>query len=159
MDYLLISIGAIFMILGFVGGIVPILPGPPLSYVGLLLLHFTERYQFSSRFLIIWAAITVIVYAVDYIVPAWGAKKFGGSKRGIWGSIIGLFLGLLFFPPIGIIIGPFIGAVVGELTGGKDSATAIKAGFGSFFGFLVGTLLKLITSGFMAWYFISELIA
>ncbi|MBN1822539.1 MAG: DUF456 domain-containing protein [Prolixibacteraceae bacterium] len=158
MDYFLIAIGAIFMILGFLGCILPILPGPPLSYIGLLLLHFTERYQFSTRFLILWLAITVVVYAVDYVVPAWGTKKFGGSKRGIWGSIIGLILGLIFFPPLGIIIGPFAGAVVGELTGGKDTSAALKAGLGSFIGFLVGTLLKLITSGFMTWYFIKALV-
>ncbi len=157
-DYILIGFGIVLILLGLLGGILPILPGPPLSYVGLLLLHFTERYQFSTNFLTVWAVITVVVYALDYIVPAWGTKKFGGSKRGIWGSIIGLVLGIFVFPPLGIIIGPFIGAVVGELTGGKDSGAALKSGFGSFLGFLVGTLLKLITSGFMTWYFFKELI-
>jgi len=167
MDYVLIVFGAISMILGFIGGIIPILPGPPLSYVGLLLLHFTGRYQFSTRFLIIWLIITVVVYSVDYVVPAWGAKKFGGSKRGVWGSIIGLFIGIFILPSIivlgpfglfGIILGPFIGAVVGELTSGKDSSSALIAGFGSFVGFIFGTLLKLTTSAIMAWFFIKELI-
>jgi hypothetical protein len=137
--------------------VLPVIPGPPLSYIGLLLLHFTEKFQFSERFLIIWAIVTAAVYALDYIIPAWGTKKFGGSKRGVWGSIIGLVIGLFFFPPFGIIIGPFLGAVVGELTAGKDSAAALKSGFGSFLGFLAGTLLKLITSGMMTWYFFKEL--
>ncbi len=158
MDYVLITLGILFMIGGILGGVLPVLPGPPLSYIGLLLLHFTERYQFSTRFLVIWAVITVVVYALDYIIPAWGTKRFGGSKRGVWGSIIGLVVGLFFFPPFGIIIGPFLGAVIGELTSGKDSGSALKSGFGSFVGFLTGTLLKLITSGMMTWYFFKELI-
>lgn len=157
MDYLLIGIGILFIILGILGGILPVLPDSPLSYIGLLFLHFTEKYQFTTNFLIIWAVITVVVYVLDYIIPAWGTKKFGGSKRGVWGSIIGLLLGLIFFPPFGIIIGPFIGAVVAELSGGKDRKAAIKAGFGSFVGFLLGTLLKLMASGMMAWYFFAEM--
>jgi len=158
MDYVLITLGILFIIGGILGGVLPVLPGPPLSYVGLLLLHFTERYQFSTRFLIIWAIITVVIYALDYIIPAWGTKRFGGSKRGVWGSVIGLVVGLFFFPPFGIIIGPFAGAVIGELTSGKDSGSALKSGFGSFVGFLTGTLLKLITSGMMTWYFFKEMI-
>jgi uncharacterized protein len=158
MDYLLIGLGIIFIIGGILGSVLPVLPGPPLSYVGLLLLHFTERYQFSSRFLIIWAIITAVVYALDYIIPAYGTKRYGGSKRGVWGSVIGLVVGLFFFPPLGIIIGPFVGAVIGELTLGLDSRTAFRSGFGSFVGFLAGTLMKLIAAGLMAWYFARELI-
>ena len=158
MDYVLIALGVVFMISGILGCVLPVIPGPPLSYIGLLFLHLTERYQFSTRFLVIWAVITAVVYALDYLIPAWGTKKFGGSKRGIWGSIIGLVIGLFFFPPFGIIFGPFLGAVIGELTAGKDSGAALKSGFGSFIGFLAGTLLKLITSGMMTWYFFKELI-
>ena len=158
MDYVLIALGVVFMISGILGCVLPVIPGPPLSYIGLLFLHLTERYQFSTRFLVIWVVITAVVYALDYIIPAWGTKKFGGSKRGVWGSIIGLVIGLFFFPPFGIILGPFLGAVIGELTAGKDSGAALKSGFGSFIGFLAGTLLKLITSGMMTWYFFKELI-
>lgn len=158
MDYVLIVLGVLLLISGILGCVLPVLPGPPLSYFGILLLHFTSRYQFSSRFLIIWAIITVVVYALDYIIPVWGTKKFGGSKRGVWGSMIGLLAGLFFFPPFGIIIGPFLGAIIGELSSGKDSGSALKSGFGSFIGFLAGTLLKLIASGMMTWYFFKELI-
>lgn len=158
MDYVLISLGVIFILSGILGCVLPIVPGPPLSYVGLLLLHFTERFQFSTKFLIIWAVITAVVYALDLFIPAWGTKKFGGSKRGIWGSIIGLLIGMFLFPPFGLIIGAFLGAVIGELSGGKDSGDALKSGFGSFMGFIAGTLIKLITSGMITWYFFKELI-
>lgn len=158
MDYILIALGVLFMISGLLGCILPVLPGPPLSYIGLLLLHFTSRYEFSGNFLVLWAIITAIVYGLDYVIPIWGTKKFGGSKRGVWGSIIGMVIGFFFFPPFGIIIGPFIGAVAGEFSAGKDSAAAFKSGFGSFIGFFAGTLLKIITSGIMTFYFGKELI-
>ncbi len=158
MDYVLIAFGILFILSGILGGVLPVLPGPPLSYVGLILLHLTERYQFSTKFLVIWGIITVVVYLLDYFIPVWGTKKFGGSKRGVWGSIIGLLVGMFLFPPFGIIVGPFAGAVLGELSGGKQSKEALRSGFGSFVGFLVGTLLKLIASGMMAWYFFVEMI-
>ena len=158
MDYILIGLGILLLVSGILGCVLPVIPGPPLNYAGLLLLHFTGRYQFSTQFLLVWAVITVVVYALDYVIPAWGTRKFGGSRRGVWGSVIGLVVGLFFFPPFGIIVGPFAGAVIGELTAGKDSGTALKAGFGSFIGFLLGTLLKLIASGMMTWYFFRELV-
>lgn len=158
MDYVLIAFGIVFMLAGIAGCVLPLLPGPPLNYIGLLMLHFTAGFQFSTRFLVIWAIITAVVYALDYAIPVWGTKKFGGSKQGVWGSVIGLVAGLFFFPPFGIIIGPFLGAVAGELVAGKDSRAALKSGFGSFIGFLTGTLIKLIASGMMTWYFGRELL-
>ncbi|NCB07653.1 MAG: DUF456 domain-containing protein [Bacteroidia bacterium] len=158
MDYVLIGLGILLLVSGILGCVLPVIPGLPLNYAALLLLHFTGRYQFSTQFLLVWAVITVVVYALDYVIPAWGTRKFGGSRRGVWGSVIGLVVGLFFFPPFGIIVGPFAGAVIGELTAGKDSGTALKAGFGSFIGFLLGTLLKLIASGMMTWYFFRELV-
>ncbi len=159
MDYFLIITGIIFMLTGIAGCALPVIPGPPISYAGLLLLHFTEKYEFTGKFLIIWAAITVVVTLIDYWIPAWGAKKFGASRAGVWGSIIGLLAGLVFFPPFGIIIGPFAGAVIGELMAGKHSGAALKAGFGSFAGFISGVLLKLMASGMMTWYFFKTLLA
>jgi len=158
MDYVLIGLGILLLVSGILGCVLPVIPGPPLNYAALLLLHFTGRYQFSPHFLLVWAVISVVVYALDYVIPAWGTRKFGGSRRGVWGSVIGLVVGLFFFPPFGIIVGSFAGAVIGELTAGKDSVTALKAGFGSFIGILLGTLLKLIASGMMTWYFFRELV-
>jgi len=158
MDIFLIISGILFLILGLAGAILPVLPGPPLSYVALLLLHFTSRYQFSARFLIIWALITLVVVLIDYLVPVWGARKFGACKAGILGCIIGLVIGLFAFQPFGIIIGPFAGAVIGEVIQGKEAMMALKAGFGSFVGFMSGVVLKVITSGFMTWFFVREIL-
>ena len=159
MDYFLIITGILFILTGIAGCVLPVLPGPPISYAGLLLLHFTEKYEFTGKFLLIWAVITVVVTLIDYWIPVWGAKKFGASRPGVWGSIIGLVAGLIFFPPFGIIIGPFAGAVIGELLAGKQSGAALKAGFGSFAGFISGVLLKLMASGMMTWYFFKTLLA
>lgn len=144
------------MILGIAGCLLPILPGPPLSYLGLLAIHFTTKIDFSSKFLISWGFITIFVSVMDYVIPIWGTKLFGGSKYGIWGSMLGLLAGL-FFPPVGIILGPFIGAVAGEMiAGNKDNA--LKAGLGSFIGFFAGIFVKLLTSLIMLYYFIVSLL-
>lgn len=151
MEILLIVLGIVCIIAGIIGSVLPVLPGIPLSYIGILLLQFTRKVQFSIGFLIFWAVITIIVQLFDYYIPIWGTKKFGGSKRGVWGCVIGMVVGL-FFAPWGIVLGPFIGAVAGELTGGKQTRDAIKAGMGSFVGFLTGIITKLIAGGFLLYY-------
>jgi uncharacterized protein len=158
MDILLTSIGILFLLAGFAGCILPGIPGPPISYIGLLLLHFTRYVQIDENTLLISGVITVVVTVLDNVVPIWGAKKFGGSKRGVWGSIIGLIVGMFMFPPFGIIVGPFAGAVLGELSGGSDNRTAFKAGMGAFIGFLAGTVAKLAVSGWLTWIFFSNMI-
>ena len=158
MDIVLIIIGILLILIGIIGSIIPGIPGPPVAYFGLLIQIFKSENPFTTKFLIIWALITLFVSLLDYIVPAIGAKRFGGSKRGVWGSIIGLFVGIFFFPPIGLIIGPFLGAFLGELTGGKETQAALKAGFGSFIGFLAGTSLKLVVTGVMAYYFFKSIV-
>ena len=105
----------------------------------------------------IWAVVTIVVQVLDSVVPIWGTKKFGGSKMGVWGSTLGLRVGL-FFGPWGIVLGPFLGAVVFELIDGKNTRLALKAGWGSFVGLMTGTILKLICCGLMTYYFIAELI-
>jgi len=157
LDILLVILGIGCIFLGLVGCFLPVLPGPPLSYAGLILLQVTRYGNYSSTFLIIMAVITVIITVVDYFIPIWGTKKFGGTKSGITGSTIGLIAGL-FFPPVGIIIGPFLGAVIGELMAGRDTDAAIKSGLGSFIGFLLGTGLKLSFVVVTIYYFAKELI-
>jgi uncharacterized protein YqgC (DUF456 family) len=159
MDILLIVIGSLFIIVGLIGCLLPILPGPPLSWLGILFLYFTSNTTITSSFLLWWLAIAIIVTVIDYIVPIWGTKKLGGTKMGIRGSMIGLIVGL-FFPPVGIIVGPFIGALIAELIHDThDTKKAFKSAVGSFIGFVLGTGLKLAVSLTLAWYFVIDVIA
>jgi uncharacterized protein YqgC (DUF456 family) len=107
--------------------------------------------------MVTWAIITVVITVLDYVIPLYGTKKFGGSKYGVWGCTIGLLVGI-FAGPWGIIIGPFIGAFVGEVMANANSSQALRAALGSFIGFLFGTLLKLIVCCVMGWYFVAGLI-
>ena len=158
MDVVLIIFGILFIIMGFLGCVLPVLPGLPISYLGILFLHFTSKANFSTLFLISWAFIVIVVQILDYYVPIWGTKKFGGGKKGAWGSAIGIIAGAFLFPPFGIIIFPFIGSVVGELSDGKKIDTAIKSGFGSFIGLLAGIIIKLVIAVILAFYFFKEFI-
>lgn len=148
MDIALLIIGFILMLVGILGSFLPVLPGPPISWVGLLLLHLTKAIPQNWTFLGITAAVAIVVFALDYIIPAMGTKKFGGSKAGMIGTTIGLLVSLVF--PVlgifGIIIWPFVGALVGELINKADQKTALKAAFGSFMGFLTGTFLKFLVA-------------
>lgn len=157
MEWLLIISGVLLMLLGVIGCVLPVIPGPPLAYGGIILIHLTSKAHFSTQFLIVWGVIVTLVTILDYFIPVWGTKKFGGSKRGVWGSMIGLVVGLFFFPPFGIIVGPFAGAVIGEITAGNDSRSALKSGLGSFIGFIFATLLKLMVSGWLCWKFVEAL--
>lgn len=152
METIIIILGALLIVAGLLGSFLPVLPGPPISYIGLLLLQLTATPPFSVQFLVIWALIVVAVMVLDNVVPAWGARKYGGSPYGVWGSIVGLVAGF-FFPPLGIIIGPIAGAFLGELVGGKSSDQALRAAWGSFVGFMAGTLMKVIACGMMGYYF------
>ena len=145
------------MLIGLVGCFLPILPGPPLGYLGLLMLQLKEEPPFTFDFLLLWAGITAGVFILDYVIPIYGTKKLGGSKRGIYGSVLGLIVGL-FFAPFGIIIGPILGAIIGELSSGKETKEAIKTGLGSFMGFMLGSLIKVITVSVMSYYFFSNMV-
>ncbi|MFH1297750.1 MAG: DUF456 domain-containing protein [Bacteroidota bacterium] len=158
MDPLLITIGIVLLILGIAGSFIPVLPGPPLSYLSLLLLQFSSYHPFTVRFLVIWAIVTAAIVILDYVVPAYGTKVFGGTRKGQWGAVFGVFIGIFFLPPIGIIVGPFLGALVGEMLAGKQSGEAFKAALGSFLGFLAGTFMKLALSLIFVYYFISALV-
>ena len=154
MDVVLAILAALLMLVGFFGSVLPVLPGPPLSWVGLLLLHFSKYTSFSATFLLISFLVMAAITALDYFIPIWGTKRFGGSRAGVIGSATGLIVGL-FFLPVGIVVGPFLGAVVGELIHNpKETRRALKSATGSFIGFLVGTGLKLAFCGWTIWVYI-----
>jgi hypothetical protein len=156
MDIALIIIAFLFCLLGIVGSFLPVLPGPFTSWIGLLIIHFTDVIPQNWTFLGITLGISIIVWVLDYIVPALGTKRFGGTKYGMIGSSVGLIVGIIFMGPFGIIIGPFAGAFIGELIkDSSESSQALKAAFGSFIGFLAGTFLKFIVSvGFLIFFFV-----
>ncbi|MGD2033918.1 MAG: DUF456 domain-containing protein [Bacteroidales bacterium] len=168
MDYVLLVLSVIVILLGFIGCLLPVLPGPPLSFVGIVLVHFSKFADFSGRVLLFLGLLALIVQILDYVVPVWGTKRFGGSKYGTWGSVIGLIVGIIILPMMGLIIGPFgiigilggpfVGALIGEKIAGKDSDTAMRAAFGSFIGFVTGTFMKLVCSTIITVYYVKEII-
>lgn len=158
METFLIILGAVLLLVGFVGSILPVIPGPPIAFLGLIALHLTAQYDFTIKLLIIYGILSGLVVLLDTLIPIYGTKRFGASNYGVWGSVIGAILGI-FFPPFGIIVGPFLGAVAGELIHGKKGQEAMKAGLGSFIGFLAGTFIKLLVTGFMTYHFIAELVS
>ena len=152
METLLIIVGALLIIAGFIGSFLPVIPGPPISYAGLLVLQLTSAHPFSWMFFLIWALVVATLMVLDNVIPAYSTKKFGGSAYGIWGCIIGMGIGL-FFLPVGMVAGPLAGAFIGELIGGKESDQAFRSALGSFVGFLASTVLKVVASGLMGYYF------
>ncbi|HEY9168277.1 MAG TPA: DUF456 domain-containing protein [Lutibacter sp.] len=143
MDILLLIIGFLIVLTGIIGSILPVLPGPLASWVGLLLLYLTKAVPMDWTVLGIALGLAILVSIIDYVLPILGTKKFGGSNYGINGAMVGLIFGI-FFGPLGIIAGPFLGAFLGELIKEpKNSQKAFKAAIGSFIGFLSSTLLKL----------------
>jgi uncharacterized protein len=153
MDTLWLILCILLMIGGIAGCLLPILPGPPLCFVALVILQLRSAPPFTTKFLLIWLLVTAVITVVDYLIPSYSTKKFGGGKYGVWGCNIGLLIGI-WLGPLGIIIGPFVGAFIGEMIATSDSSVALKSAFGSFIGFLAGTVLKLSVCGVMAYYFI-----
>jgi len=154
---------AIFALLlgvaGIIGSIVPGIPGPPLSWVGMLILFICKTgthagEPMSLTLLLIFLAVTIIVTILDYTVPAYFTKVTGGSKNGAWGSVLGLFIGL-FINPIAMIIGAILGAFLAELIFSKKNAgDSFASALGAFLGFLFGTGIKLISSSLMLYYIV-----
>ncbi len=156
MEYIIYLLAVIFIIVGIVGDVVPGLPGVPISYAAMILLHFFTDITYSNETLIVYGILCAVITIVDYFVPIWGTKKFGGTKAGVRGSTIGLIVGVVVLPILGIVIGPFgligilagpfFGAYIGEKISGVDDKLAWRSAIGSFVGFVAGTLLKVVYS-------------
>ncbi len=144
----------IFFIAGLLGTILPILPGAILIYAGMLIYGFMTGFTaLDATFFLLQALVLVLIFAVDFLASAVGTRHFDGSKQAAWGALIGTILGLIFFGPLGIAIGPFLGAVIAELLRGIQLEKAIYVGFGTLIGFLGGTVLKLGAEVLMIIYF------
>lgn len=161
--YVLIVAAILLSLIGIVGAVVPGIAGTPFSFLALLAMSFVDGIDYSARFLLIMGLIGAMVFAVDYVVPIWGTKKLGGTKAGVRGSTIGLFLGLFitFVFPIGfiaVLLGPFIGAYIGEKSAGTADHLAWKSALGSFVGFLLGTGIKIVYACVCIYFIVRDLI-
>lgn len=153
MNTALLVIAIVCVVIGLIGSVVPALPGPPVSWIGVLVFAFTAQAWHNIWWVVgITGAIMLFLILLDYLMPGWTAKRYGGSKRGMHGATIGAVVSLIVFPIlgvvigpaniVGIILGPFVGAYIGELTTGASGDVALKAAFGSFVGLLGSTLVK-----------------
>ncbi|MFD2530882.1 DUF456 domain-containing protein [Gracilimonas halophila] len=156
MEIIWIILGAVFVVAGLIGAFLPVVPGLPFSYIGLLILQLLYT-PFSTSFMLVWLAVVIIFgFVLDNVIPAWATKKSGGTAYGVAGSMIGLVAGL-FFPPIGFIAGPLIGAFVGEMVSGQKSDRALISALGAFAGFMAATGLKVMAAGMIAFYYFTNL--
>ncbi len=159
MDVIIVVIGLILALAGIIGCILPIIPGPIFSFLALILLSWIKNWRsFSLTFLIVMASLTALLMILEYIAPALGAKKYGASKYGLWGSVIGMFIGIFFIPPWGMIVGAFVGALVGELLAGKSGKKALRAGWGILIGNVLVIGLKLAFTTVALFYYIKEML-
>jgi uncharacterized protein YqgC (DUF456 family) len=143
MDIFLLTIGFLFVMLGLIGSFLPVLPGPLTSWLGLLILYFTSIVPMNYTFLGITLAIAILIWILDYIIPAIGTKRFGGSTYGVYGTTIGLLIGLFSPIPLGILLGAFLGAFIGEmLHDKKNTKRAFRASIGSLLGLITSATIK-----------------
>jgi hypothetical protein len=155
LDIAMTVLGVVAVGAGFVGCVLPVLPGPPVSFIGLILVSLAGGWDtYSTALLIVLAVASIVVTALDYVLPAVTSKRAGAGKPGVWGSVVGLLVGMIFFPPFGLIIGAFVGAVAAEAIFNRGKSNPWRAGLGVFAGTMLGTLLKLATSGVIAFYFV-----
>ena len=153
---LLILLGATLLLVAFVGCLLPILPGPPIALAALVCVALDRGWDAYSAWE--WGALIALVALVtvlDYVVPLIGAKKYGASRAGLWMSVLGMIVGLLFFPPFGMLGGAFLGALLGEMMAGKEGSEALRPAWGVFVGIIIGTGLKLAVCGVIAYYWLT----
>ncbi|MEW6120181.1 MAG: DUF456 domain-containing protein [Pseudomonadota bacterium] len=153
---LLWALAALLILTGFAGLILPVLPGIPLVFAGLVLLAWAENFAYVGWVtLAILGVLALASYGVDFLATALGAKKFGASPRAIWGAAIGTVVGLFFGLP-GLVLGPFLGALIGEFSGKASFRSATHAGVGATLGLLFGALLKIALAFAMVGVFVLD---
>ena len=158
MTVALYIIASVLALVGLVGSVVPVLPGPTLSWIGWLLLFLVPGEAITLTSVIVWGVVLIIVSLLDSFGSTWLTSKMGGSKWGTRGCFIGMLIGLFCFPPAGLIVGPFLGAFIGEIIGNASTGHALKVAFVSFLSFLLTTGLKLIYSGVLLFLIAREVI-
>ena len=159
MTILIIVFSIILLILGVIGSILPIVPGPPLSFVGLLLLHLFTPFVMQEDYLFLFGISAALITFLDYWLQVYSVQIFGGGKISTIGVIIGILVGVFIFPPVGVLVGPFLGAYIGAIVESDfDLVKSFKIAFGSLIGFLGGTVLKFVYSIVVIWQYLDFLI-
>jgi len=154
MTTIIIIICIVLLLSGILGCFIPVIPGPPLAYAALLLVSIFTDYKFEDSFLVQWAGIVIAVTVADFWLQVYGVKKFGGTKKAINGTMIGLFVGILVPIPLGFIIGPFAGAFIGAYMDEKDDMfKVLKIASGALIGFIGGLVLKLVVCVYLIYKF------
>jgi len=144
-EIILFAVSLIIMLVGMAGIIVPIIPSMPLIWLGAFLYAiFTHFEKITWMVLLIFALLTIFSIVLENLGNVYGAKKFGATRWGIIGSVIGTGVGFYLGGPIGLILGPIVGTVIFELIGGKGYKGALKSGLGNFVGFLGGSIIKVV---------------
>lgn len=144
MDFIPFLFGCFFILLGIAGSVLPVIPGPLTAWVGLLLLHCTDAVAMDYTFLSLTFFAALLIFILDQFISIWGVKKFGGNRKSIIGSVVGLVIGFFFLGPLGLLIGPFLGAFVGGFWGNQTIKESLRSAFGALLGFLTGSVLKLL---------------
>ncbi len=159
LEILAALIGGLLVMAGIFGCIVPVLPGPPVAYLALLLVSWAGGWEVYALWVLIVVALAAVgAAALDSVLPLLTSRRSGASKAGIWGSVIGMLAGTIFFPPFGTVIGAFVGALAGELLVRQEGSNPMKAAWGVFTGTLLATVIKLSVSGTVAVLFVRGLI-
>jgi uncharacterized protein len=150
----LLYIGAIVVVSGIIGSILPVMPGPILSFAGIVLLFFVKGSETIFIWhLVVFGILLIFLLLADYLAPILGARLAGSSKKGIYGAIFGALIGIFFFPPLGIFIGALAGAFIGEYYSGKKLMESLKAGLGIISGSVVILVAQIVYSVAAAVYY------
>jgi len=160
MEIFPLIVALIIFLLGIAGTVLPVMPGPILIWLGMLVYGLLTGFESLSLSFYIWQGLAaLLVMAVDYFATAVGTKKFGGSRIAMWGAVIGLFVGVIILGPLGLVFGPFLGALVGEMLRGLPPERAIRSSIGALVGLLGGLFVKLGIEAVMIYWFFRTLLA
>lgn len=144
MAWLLYALGALVLLLGVAGVVLPLLPGAPLLLGGAVLVAWAGDFQrVGWPTLAVVALLAALVWATDWVAAALGARAAGASRWAVLGASLGLLAGL-FLGPAGLLLGPAVGAVLLEYWRDPDFGRALRAGVGAFLGFLLGGVVKVL---------------
>ena len=140
MDIFLLIISFTLMIIGIIGSIVPVLPGPLSSWVGLFIFSNVEGVEVSSKLIIICLIIAIGIFILDYILPIYTSKDLGRVNMELLEHQLNN--SGFIFAPFGIFIGALIGAITGEMILNKNFKKSLKSAFGVFLGFIISGFTK-----------------